>query len=82
MVNTRAAASLAWVAEKYPDQVLSSSRRRPARLLISRPKNAAVRTREYLTKDEVEALIKAVVANRNGPCGLFRGAHFHKSFER
>jgi integrase len=31
-----------------------------------RPKNAAVRTREYLTKDEVERLIKAAASNRHG----------------
>jgi type 1 fimbriae regulatory protein FimB/type 1 fimbriae regulatory protein FimE len=45
-----------------PDQVVPFPvKRRPP----PRPKNAEVRTREYLTRDEVEQLIKATADNRN-----------------
>ena len=45
-----------------PDRVV----RFPAQRRPPRPKNAEVRTREYLTKDEVDRLIEAAGANRHG----------------
>jgi integrase len=38
----------------------------PGKRRAPRPKNADVRTREYLTRDEVEQMIKAAGANRHG----------------